>query len=553
MRGSVFDDPGDEKSWHVSQRSEDLRRYYEGREPSWYASAVAPFAGADRVLDLGCGPGLALHALRELGCSTVLGVDRWPAFVAEAPPGTPIITHDLSLPMPFLDSASFDGILSHYALDYVSPVCVRQVLREAHRLLAPGGTLIVYLAAIGLGGGDESRTIAYSPGAMRTLLGEAGFEDLDVEFSPNGRNTVARARRSAGCDSIVGEAARPVAAVDGDTQLSVAFPPGEERIVIELRGDRRQLLVAVEMPDSSAGTGLQISLCARVLRPRASGADLQLCAWRGRSPLVAERVRVEFPVTEMRVVEPGAEASHVSVWRPGELALEPPGDGYVDSSRIRPGAELSEAERGAEGRRVIVDGPLASPHGSKDRLGPGRNRFLVRRSTWLDVETADREWLARDLHGVVVMTAELSGEELRDLLLWCGWRQCPLYLTATNWAAILGAARQRRDEMRGPVVLVDPTVSGAWSPQPLPADVVDFVLEDDRSLVLLGTAVLERSPAAQVARLSSRLLLSGPPTGDAAVRCDAEETLRHLTERTLLMRLRQVRRHMWTDIGRRWV
>ncbi len=57
-RGSIFDDPGDEKSWHASQRSESLSRYYEGREPSWYASAITPLKGADRVLDLGCGPGL---------------------------------------------------------------------------------------------------------------------------------------------------------------------------------------------------------------------------------------------------------------------------------------------------------------------------------------------------------------------------------------------------------------------------------------------------------------------------------------------------------------
>lgn len=552
MRGSVFDDPGDEKSWHVSQRSESLRQYYEGREPSWYDSAIAPLAGAERVLDLGCGPGLALRALLDQGSSAVLGVDRWPAFVHRSTPNAPIVAHDLSLPMPFLESASFDGILSHYALDYVSPIGVRQVLREAHRLLAPGGKLIVYLAAIGLGGGDESRTIAYTPEAMRVLLEEAGFEDLDVEGSSNGRNTVAVARRSPGGESTGGRAAqRAVAMVDGDTQLSASFPAGGRRIGLRLTGNGRELLVSIDLPGDPDERQAPLALCARALSARAGGTELQMCAWRGHTPLIAERVLVEFPVAEMRIEEPAAEVGHVSVWRPDELALEPLGNAYVDSADIRQGAELGEAERGTEGRQVLVDGLHAPTHGSKGRLGPGRNRFLIRRSIWLDVETADREWLAGDLHGVVAMNAELGGGNLRGLILWCGWRQCPLYLTAADWAAMLVTARRRRDEMNGPVVLVDPAVSGGRPPQPLPTELVELVDHGDRFFVLLGAAGVQLSAEADLARLERRLLYGGPPAGDPALRRDAEETLRYLTERTRLLRLRQVSGLSAAEVGRK--
>ncbi len=72
--------------------------------------------------------------------------------------------------MPFLESGSFDGVLSHYALYYVSPIGMRQVLRETHRLLVPGGRLLIYVAATGLGSGDETRTVPYSPAALRALL-----------------------------------------------------------------------------------------------------------------------------------------------------------------------------------------------------------------------------------------------------------------------------------------------------------------------------------------------------------------------------------------------
>ncbi len=546
-RGSIFDDPGDERSWHVSQRAEGLSEYYAGRDPSWYAAAIAPLAGAERVLDLGCGPGLALRALRGQGSSSVLGIDRWPAFAAKSTPEAPIVAHDLTLPMPFLESGSFDGVLSHYALDYVSPICARQVLREAHRVLAPGGRLVLYLAAIGLAGGDESRTIPYSPPVVRTLLAEAGFDEVEVGESSNGRNTVARARRGDGAAGAQ-PPGEPWTRIGGDTQLSAAFRSGDS-LRLELAGAGGTVTFRVELPSPGVGDGSRVAVCARTQRRRGGGTELQLWAWRGFAPLVAERALVELDAEEMRIAVGGAAAEHASAWSPAELSLEPRGNAYARIADLPEGGELSEAERGAEGRQIVVESAADAAVGW-DRLGPGRNRFLVRPASRLDLATLDREWLAGKLHGVAVTADELGAGGLRELLLWTGWRQSLLYLEGADWAEILAAAEQRQAEMGGAVVLVDPALAASPPPASPDAGIVAFAAAHDRAFVLLGASSHKRTSAADLVALAGRLLLAGPAAPGPEVG-DADESLRHLTERALLMRLRQAHGYSPAEVGRR--
>lgn len=551
LRGSIFDDPGDEKSWRISQRAENLSRYYEDRDPSWYASAIAPLDGAHRVLDLGCGPGLALRALLERGCSTVLGVDRWPAFVADSTPDAPIIAHDLSLPMPFLESGSFDGVLSHYSLDYVSPICARQVLREAHRILAPGGRLALYLAAVGLSGGDESRTVCYSPQAVRVLLAEAGFEEVKVAASPNGRNTVAHARRLlAPRESATG----PSASVEDDTQISVSFPKGADSLTFELAGRERAAVFSVDLPRSSQADNSQVSACARALWLKDGGTELQFWAWRGHQPLVAECARVSFCATRMHIDSaPNRDTGHVSVWSPAELPLEPQGSAYVRLAGIGSANELSEAERSAEGRQVVVECIADPPSGAWDRLAPGRNRFLIRQASRADLAALDRDWLSARLQGVAVMASELDGDRLRELLLWCGWRQSLLYLGGRDWESIRAVAERRCLEMTGPVVLVDPALADGGCVQPLSPDIATFTVEGDNRFALLDPRSMACSASEDLASVFGRLLLSCPSGDQSTTALDANETLRYLTERTLLLRLRQAREHSWAEVGRRSV
>jgi SAM-dependent methyltransferase len=549
VRGSVFDDPGDEKSWHVSQRSEGLTRYFEGREPSWYASAIAPLEGAGRVLDLGCGPGLTLAALLERGCSRVLGVDRWPAFTASSTPAAPIVAHDLTLPMPFLASGSFDGVLSHYALDYVSPIGMRQVLREAHRVLVPGGRLVIYVAAVGTGSGDPARTAVYSPPALRTLLLEAGFEEVSVEAPSNGRNSVVIARRRGSPGSDQAHPGEPRTSIEGDTQISAAFSSGGAGIEVELVGSGRRTGLAFDLPPRSAG-GSRVSVCVRALHPAPGTIELQAWAWHGYEPVVCERARFEFDATALRVGCAG-DVEHVSTWQPGELSIEPPGNAHRRFDEISPGVDLSEAERGAEGRQIVVEAGRAPAGEVAVPLGPGRNRFLVRRATEVNASAIDRQWFAGSAHGLAFEAEELGGERARDLLLWAGWRQALVYLGGHDWEAILAAAAMRQAELRSPVILVDPALHSRSVPSPLPADVAAFVAEHGQFFVVVSAESRRCSDVGDLARISKRILHGGPPSGDEIAMRDANETLRYLAERTMLIRLRQVYGHSPAEVGRR--
>ena len=94
-----------------------------------------------RILDAGCGAGFLAARLAERG-HDVLGadlVDQWRF------PNLPFQQVDLDQPLPFL-SGSFDAVACVEALGYVeSPPAV---LREFHRVLRPGGWIVVTIPNI---------------------------------------------------------------------------------------------------------------------------------------------------------------------------------------------------------------------------------------------------------------------------------------------------------------------------------------------------------------------------------------------------------------------
>jgi SAM-dependent methyltransferase len=96
---------------------------------------------ADRVVDLGCGNGRAMAWNASSGAS-ILGVDISPFFAPEAIERCDLVLGDLrKLP---LQDAVFDKAWSLDVLEHLSPQAFRDVLREAHRVLVPGGGLFVY-------------------------------------------------------------------------------------------------------------------------------------------------------------------------------------------------------------------------------------------------------------------------------------------------------------------------------------------------------------------------------------------------------------------------
>jgi ubiquinone/menaquinone biosynthesis C-methylase UbiE len=127
----------------------------------------AAFERAAAVVEFGCGTGrLAARLLRERlpDRAAYLGVDVSPRMVALAHDAVApwrvrarIKQTDGSVCLPAADGA-FDRFISTYVLDLLSPDDTRQLLEEAHRVLRPGG--LVVLASLTSGQNPISRGLS---------------------------------------------------------------------------------------------------------------------------------------------------------------------------------------------------------------------------------------------------------------------------------------------------------------------------------------------------------------------------------------------------------
>jgi SAM-dependent methyltransferase len=104
---------------------------------------VEPQTG-DRVLDLGCATGAVSHFLSTVGCETV-GVDAEPLAIDKARELFPGLDFQLAnvARLPFED-ASFDKAVAADLVEHLDDETFRAMLREARRVLRPGGTLSIY-------------------------------------------------------------------------------------------------------------------------------------------------------------------------------------------------------------------------------------------------------------------------------------------------------------------------------------------------------------------------------------------------------------------------
>jgi SAM-dependent methyltransferase len=106
--------------------------------------AMAGDVHGKRVLDVGCASGVLSEAFVERG-AMVVGIDLNPRLIERARERlgakAEFRVADISAPMPFLDSASFDlvaaSLVLHYLADWGPP------LREFARILQPDGALLI--------------------------------------------------------------------------------------------------------------------------------------------------------------------------------------------------------------------------------------------------------------------------------------------------------------------------------------------------------------------------------------------------------------------------
>ncbi len=137
-----------------------------------------------RLLDFGCGGGKFLAQMHAEGWQ-VLGVDVSKPVVEriQRELRLPALAGDLSAPE--LEGSSFEVITMRQSLEHVHDPL--EVLRQARRLLVPGGTLIVWVPNIdslpfrwfgpAWYGLDLPRHLAhFTPSTLRRMVVEAGFQ-----------------------------------------------------------------------------------------------------------------------------------------------------------------------------------------------------------------------------------------------------------------------------------------------------------------------------------------------------------------------------------------
>jgi SAM-dependent methyltransferase len=139
------------------------------------------------ILDLGCGPGRDLKALRDLG-HVAVGLEAAPSFaaMARAHSGCEVLEQDfLRLALP---PGRFDGVFANASLFHVPGQELARVLGELRAALKPRGVLF----SSNPRGADEEgwnrgRYGAYwSYETWRRYLVDAGFTELEHYYRPPG-------------------------------------------------------------------------------------------------------------------------------------------------------------------------------------------------------------------------------------------------------------------------------------------------------------------------------------------------------------------------------
>lgn len=141
--------------------------------------------GDGRVADLGCGPGHVTAHLDGLGLAAC-GVDASPAMIASARQAYPDLRFDVgSMAALNIADGVLGGVLSRWSIIHTPPREVPAILTEFHRVLAPGGHLLVGFSATD-GPSHPTQvfdhTVApayrWSPDHLAAMLRESGLAEV---------------------------------------------------------------------------------------------------------------------------------------------------------------------------------------------------------------------------------------------------------------------------------------------------------------------------------------------------------------------------------------
>jgi SAM-dependent methyltransferase len=134
-------------------------------------SGMLDLSSKDRVLDIGCGNGRAVFYTRPR-CAQTVAIDAGDHFASEALATVDLVRGDIRR-LPF-ETATFDKAYSLDVLEHLTEDGVRAMLREARRVLRPGGLLFVYSHVM-----MSSRLASFQRGVNRLIrwLDRRGWVD----------------------------------------------------------------------------------------------------------------------------------------------------------------------------------------------------------------------------------------------------------------------------------------------------------------------------------------------------------------------------------------
>jgi SAM-dependent methyltransferase len=133
--------------------------------------------GRPRLLDCGCGTGANLEFLQQFGRS--FGVDlTWRGLQFAHGNGLARLAQASVAALPFA-TGTIDVVLSFDVLYCLEDDVERRAIAEMHRVLRPGGALVVNAAALDMLKGDHSVLVSeirrYTRKSLRSKLESAGF------------------------------------------------------------------------------------------------------------------------------------------------------------------------------------------------------------------------------------------------------------------------------------------------------------------------------------------------------------------------------------------
>jgi SAM-dependent methyltransferase len=138
-----------------------------------------------RVLDCGCGTGNNLRMLRAHG--RAIGIDLTASGLAHARrQGERLIARASALTLPF-SADTFDLVTSFDVIYAFDDDLAAQALKEMHRVLRPGGHLVLNVAALPILRGNHSilggEVQRYTRSSLRRHLEHAGFDVVRLTYT----------------------------------------------------------------------------------------------------------------------------------------------------------------------------------------------------------------------------------------------------------------------------------------------------------------------------------------------------------------------------------